>query len=131
MKQVYSILFALQFVMQAYLVHIYSSSSTMSVAALAVLLAAVQAGVAFLVIVSAQVNPPYKMPESGVEKRLSMLGNSLIFAAVGSFLVLLAASAVPGALVTMQFWQLFASSVVAGSAANALFAQRLSGAHGA
>ncbi|MBX9878040.1 MAG: hypothetical protein K2Y22_06230 [Candidatus Obscuribacterales bacterium] len=131
MKKVYSILFACQLVMQAYLVHMHSSSSTLSIAALALSLAAVQAVVALLVIVSAQVNPPYKMPASGVEKRLSMLGNSLIFAAVGSFMVLIAAAAIPGALVTTQFWQLLASSVVAGSAANALFAQRLSDAHGA
>lgn len=129
MKKAYSILFACQFAIQVYLVHVHSTSSVASNIALALLLAAVQATVALFVIVSAQVNPPYKMPESGVAKRLGMFTNSLLFSLIGSFIVAGVATVVPGALITTQFWQLLASGVVAGSAVNGLFAQRLSDAH--
>ncbi len=132
MKQAYSILFACQFVLQAYLVHAYSASSSLvSTVVLALLVAAIQAVVALFVIVSAQVNPPYKMPESGTAKRLGMFSNSLIFASVGSFILFGVASVAPSGLVTTQFWQLLASSAVAGSAINSLFVQRLSDKHGA
>lgn len=131
MKLAYSILFACQLAMQIYLVSIYSTSPVVAVAVLALMLAAVQTITALFVIVSAQVNPPYKMPESGVEKRLAMLSNSLLFTLIGNFMVLGVASVMPFGLVTTQFWYLLGFSVVSGSALNGLFVSRLSQVHGA
>ncbi|MBX9692608.1 MAG: hypothetical protein K2Z81_09510 [Cyanobacteria bacterium] len=131
MKLMYSILFACQLAMQIYLVSIYSTSPVVAVAVLALVLAAVQTITALFVIVSAQVNPPYKMPESGVAKRVGMFTTSAVFTLVATFVVLGVASVVPFGLWTTQFLYLLGSSVLAGSAMNSLFVSRLSQVHGA
>ncbi len=131
MKLMYSVLFACQLVMQGYLVHVYSTSTVVAVAVLALVLAAVQTVVALFVIVSAQVNPPYKMPESGVAKRVGMFTTSGLITLIANFVVLGVASVMPFGLWTTQFLYLLGSSVLAGSALNSLFVSRLSEVHGA